>query len=215
MANRTYLVFAIAGAISGILQWPFFSGSYLLPSRLSPDVCLIAPGLMFAVCMIVATMLSRHGPIRSGLSLRYALGAIVLTVGMPIAILCGAKSMMIDGIIPANKFRLGGIALSFFLPAVVSCIVWSSVLTAWAVIVNRVRALQVMPTAFLVTCSVVVFATLVETISKSVSQKSFFMVVVTFGEVIGSAIVLAASCGSHSWHVKGVNRDERARNECR
>lgn len=215
MTNRKYLLFAVAGAVSGILQWPFVNGpSWLMPSWLSPDVYLIAPGLIFAVCMIVATMLSRHEPIRSGLSLRNVLGAIVLTVGMPIALLGGARSMMIDGIIPGNKFRLGRIALSVFLSAVVSCIVWSFVMTMWTVIVNKARARRVMQTALLVTCSVVVLATLVETISKSISQKSFFWVVVSFGEVIGSAIVLAASCGSHAWHIKDVNRAERERNEC-
>lgn len=47
--ERKYLVFAMAGAVAGTLQQPFFNGSLKLPVILN----LIAPGAIFALSMTI------------------------------------------------------------------------------------------------------------------------------------------------------------------
>lgn len=190
---RRYLLFGLTGIVAGVLLQPFLRGSVNSPGA----VYAIAPGLIFALCMTVAAISAPRSHLQPRRWLRYALGAAVLIVGMPVAFLVGGRSqMMVDGIMTGGN-HFGGHALSFVLReiftlgGILSCVVWSFVITAWALIVTQSSTFRIMRTAIVVTCSILICANLIEILSKSLWQRSWFVTVVSFGEIIGSALVLA------------------------
>lgn len=195
VVDREYVLFAIAGGAAGLLQQPFFSDNI-------PEVYVIVPGIIFSLSITIAAMFLAHENFpRSAWVKRYLLGAIVLAVGMPVALFGGAVSLMpINRIIPGDRFQLGGVGLSFLFCAIVSCVLWSFAMAIWVAIVNRSKAFAVLRTALAVTVSILIFASLVEMITKSLWQKSFFFPVVSLGEVIGSALVLAIGCSTYFVH---------------
>ena len=54
---------------------------------------------------------------------------MALVVGMPVALFAGnASPIVIDRILPGDRFQLGGIGVAFFLGEIVACVVWSFVI---------------------------------------------------------------------------------------
>jgi hypothetical protein len=190
-----YTLFAGAGAAAGILLQPFVSGLLRLPEVFY----IIGPGLIFALLVTIAAMSLQYGDVpKSRHKKRFVLGALMLTGGMPVALLAGVASLnMIDRIVPGDKFELGGIGLPFFLGEIMSCAVWSLVLFTWTILTNRVKAFHIMRVALLVTIAIMLFANLIEIISKILWQKSFLLPMISITEEIGSAIVLAIGCAGY------------------
>jgi len=188
--ERKYTLFAAAGGAAGILLQPFVGGLF----RLSEVFYVIGPGLIFALSVTIAALsLQPSDAPKPGLRKRFALGALTLAGGMPVAFLAGVASLnMIDRFVPGDKFELGGIGLPFFFGEIASCVVWSFVLFAWTILTNRAKALHIMRAAFLVTIAIMPSVNLVEVISKTLWQKSFLFPAISIAEEIGSALVLAS-----------------------
>ena len=187
--KRQYLRFATAGAVAGILQQPFFNGSLNVPQALY----LVVPGLIFALSTIIADMLTEYdGTLKRRFIKEYALGALVLIVGMPSALFAGAASLeVISRVVTGNKHQLGGIGLPFFLAEVVSCFVWSAVLSVRMALMNPAKLFRIMQIALLSTIAIMLVANIIEIISKTLWQKSFLLPTISIAEAIGSALILA------------------------
>ena len=187
--NRTYAVLASMGVAAILLELSFFHGFLNLPQA----IYVIAPGFIFALYMTVSTISLGHADFsRPGWRMRYIVGGVLLAAGMPIALAAGAASLTVtERIGSANHFHLGGIGLLFFVAEIVSCVVWSVAMFTWTFIVNRPRALQVLRVALPITIAIMLFANLVEVISKTLWQRSFLLPVISITELIGSALILS------------------------
>jgi hypothetical protein len=117
---------------------------------------------------------------------------------MPIALAAGAASLVtVQHILPGDRFQLGGIGLSSLLGELVSCVIWSFVIFVWMILVNETQARRVLRVIFIVTIAILLGCSLMEIISKSFWQKSFFLPLISIAEDMGTTLVLATGVSKH------------------
>ena len=128
----------------------------------------------------------------------YAIGSLVLIGGMPLAVFAGALCLnVIDRVVPGDKYQFGGLGLPFFLAEIVSCVVWSAVLCARMLLAKPAKPFWIMRAALFSTTAIMVGANLIEIISKTLWQKTFFLPTISVTEEIGSALILATGCSGY------------------
>jgi hypothetical protein len=190
MAKRgIYVVFVAIGAVTAILELPLFDGLIDLPQAL----LAIMPSLIFAVPFTICALLFRSDDRSSSPPVRsYLISGCLLTIGMPIAITAGALSLnFADHIFPGGRIHLGGIGFSFFVAEIVSCFVWSTVLFAWTVIVNRSRGPRMFVTALLLIVVVMLISNFAAASVEILTQRDVLLPIISIGEQSISGLILA------------------------
>jgi len=99
--------------------------------------------------------------------------------------------------VPGDKYQFGGLGLPFFLAEIVSCVVWSAVLCARMLLAKPAKPFWIMRAALFSTTAIMVGANLIEIISKTLWQKTFFLPTISVTEQIGSALILATGCSGY------------------
>lgn len=186
--RRKYLLFAFAGALAGALGSPILGGYINMPSLLTAFI----PGVIFSLFTMLATASALPKILNRVSFSRWLIFGIGLAVGMPIALVAGFAVFAIsDHFAPGIRYHLGDVGFSFFCAELASCLIWSLALVFSLYPISRPPMPRFLMICFGITVLIMFGANVVEIFSKMLFQKSFLLPLVSVGEQMASASILA------------------------
>ena len=186
--RQKYLLVTTSGAVAGVLGLPIDAGMVQLPSV----VLNFLSGTIFTLIVLAAiAAIYPETRLKSSYT-SWLSSSAALVLGMPAALAAGFAVLDVaDHFVPGTHFQFGGIAVSFFVAELASCIIWSLALCLCLFLLCKIQFSSLLAPSLATTLSVMILMNILYAVSAIFLQRSVPLAVTSLAEQMASALLLA------------------------